>query len=357
MHRWRDKFWAKTEPCLWIVRPWHGYAVFVVLAGMCLAKPCFAQRVVLVRPPNSNLILTEAFNRLRAELNLQLFEVVVLEKRGGPDPIKSTTDAATEQSAMAAVSLSKQEDGAAAELCIVDRATGKTTLRTLALEDIQDAPAVLAIRAVDLLRTSLREFDASEPPTEIRGVKRVRAAEARKIQAWVSTPSAASVRVAGGMVDSSKVFSAAYGLEIVADYAFLGRARAGLWLMGPLIGAHYPSRAGTATIRQEMIAARLGYQALQLPPLGVWATLGIGAYHLDAHADVLPPLTPRRDQVFSLLGSFAITASLRLAQRWAIEIEPSAILLTPRPGVAVAHSQTVFRTPTASLSAGVRMDF
>jgi hypothetical protein len=84
------------------------------------------------------------------------------------------------------------------------------------------------------------------------------------------------------------LLSSAYGVELVADYAFVEQARVGLWVMGPLIGAQYPSRSGTATVRQEMIAARFGYRVVQVPPLAIWSNVGVGAYHLDAHADVLP---------------------------------------------------------------------
>ena len=38
-----------------------------------------AQRVLLVRPPASDTAMSEAFNRLRAELQLQDFDVQVLE--------------------------------------------------------------------------------------------------------------------------------------------------------------------------------------------------------------------------------------------------------------------------------------
>ncbi len=333
-------------------------AILFALLQMLVARSSWAQRVVLVRPAQSDAILGDAFNRIQAELRLQLFEVIVIEARGA-DPIRSTADAANEQNALAAVSLRQQNDGATAELCIVDRATGKISLRQLTLERAQDAPAVLAIRAVDLLRTSLREFSPTEAPApEIRDVARDAPADVSRARDWARpSQSPTSARLGVAWFDVSPHVSAAYGVDVRLDYAVAESARIGLGLLGPMIGARYRSPLGTATIRQESIALRGAYRLLQAGRFELWPSLGIGAYHLDAHAEALPPLFSKRDQVFALLAAAGLTGAIRLFEPVMLELETSAILLTPRSGVAVADHSVLFRMPIFTATLGLRTHF
>src|SRR5205085_9016256 len=146
----------------------------LVLAGLIFVawpRPAMAQRVLLVRPPATDTTLSEAFNRLGAELSLQDFEVEVLDvgdRKLSPDELEA---AAQERDAFAGVALARSGSGANADVCIADRVTGKISLRRLAITAGRDSPRVLAVRAVDLLRESLRELRAGErPPPDVVGV-------------------------------------------------------------------------------------------------------------------------------------------------------------------------------------------
>src|SRR5689334_8079969 len=120
----------------------------LVLAGLVLvAWPgrALAQRVLLVRPPSTDATLSEAFNRLRAELSLQDFEVEVLEvglRKLSPDELQA---AAQERDAFAGVALARSGSGANADVCIADRLTGKISLRRLAITAGPDSPRVLSV--------------------------------------------------------------------------------------------------------------------------------------------------------------------------------------------------------------------
>jgi hypothetical protein len=352
----RNRFCVSHSPTVWLGRWALGIAV--ALLATLTVQNAWAQRVVLLRPVRSDAVLTDAFNRLQAELKLQLFEVVVIDSSGA-DPIKSTATAAHEQNALAAVSLRQQNNGASAELCIVDRATGKTSLRSLALENVQDAPSVLAIRAVDLLRASLREFAPAEAPApEIGGVERQAPAEVRKVRAWASpTRHRTSARLGVAMLDTSAEITNAYGIDLAVDYDPTPRVRVGLWLMGPLIGARFHSPLGTANLRQEMAALRGAYRLLESGQFELWPSLGFGAYHLAAHADTVPPLASKYGQVSSLLVSAGLAGAVRVVESVALEVQASAILLTPRPGIAVLDYRSLYRLPIVSVTVGIRTHF
>lgn len=330
-------------------------SVFVV---MLVAHSSWAQRVVLVRPAQSDAMLSDAFNRIQAELKLQLFEVVVIEAKG-TDPIQSTADAANEQNALAAVSLRKQQAGAEAELCIVDRATGKTSLRRLTLEHVQDAPAVLAIRAVDLLRASLREFSASDVPApEIRDVAALPPRDVDRVRDWVHPKdSRVSARLGVAWLDVAPRVTSAYGIALRLDYAVIDRLRIGLGLLGPMIGARHETLLGDATIRQEAAMLCGTYRLVTSRRFELWPSVGAGLYHLDAHSEAVAPLVSKRAQVFSLLGMAGLTSALRLFASVALELELAAGILTPRPGVAVAEYEVVFRQPFVTATLGVRTQF
>src|SRR5262245_27204891 len=149
---------SKTQRSWWteMLAPIVGGCV--ALAVLLLAPDALAQRVVLVRPPNSDAVVVEAFNRLRAELRLQSFDVVGLDADPAFVSPESVGEAATREDAFAAISIARRAGATSVDVWIADRVTGKTTLRTLALRRESDAPSVLAVRAVDLLRSSLREI-------------------------------------------------------------------------------------------------------------------------------------------------------------------------------------------------------
>jgi hypothetical protein len=128
-------------------------------------------------------------------------------------------------------------------------------------------------------------------------------------------------------------------------------------LLGPVVFARFETPGGTAAIRQEMAAIRGAYQLLGPSVFQLWPAIGFGGYHLDAHADVGPGLVSKRGQVFSLLGCVGLNAAVHLSQTVALEIESNAIMLTPRPGIAVADHQALFRAAVVSAAFGVRTRF
>ena len=120
-------------------------------------------------------MLTEAFNRLRGELTMHGFEVEIQTAEGAISP-ENLAQRAESSEAVASVSFVRNEAYATADIKISDRVTGKTSIRTIATPAGTDSPSLLALRAVELLRSSLREFGPKpEPPKDIVGASPGRA--------------------------------------------------------------------------------------------------------------------------------------------------------------------------------------
>src|SRR5262249_36576795 len=149
-----------------------------------------------VRPPATDTTLSEAFNRLRTELALQDFEVGVLDSPGEALSADGLEAEAQKAGAFAGISLTRDAGGATADVCIADRVTGKRSQRRLAVAGVDRARRVLAVRAVDLLRSSLRELPPGErPPADVVGAV---AEPPPAVRTWSAPRQLWQLRAAGG---------------------------------------------------------------------------------------------------------------------------------------------------------------
>jgi hypothetical protein len=327
------------------------------LAVLLAAPEAFAQKVVLVRPPNSDAVLVEAFNRLRAELRLQDFEVVVVDADPALASPEAVGAAATREDAFAGISITRRAGATSADVWIADRVTGKTTLRTLELRSQREAPSVLAVRAVDLLRSSLRELPTGqEQPPDVAHVDRDPVPDA--VREWARTPPPPfRLRVEAGVFGAVSGVGLAYGGGAALSRRVSERFRAGIGFFGPLFGGSWHTSTGTAVARQEMAWLEGTFVALRTTSLELGASVGVGAYHMKATAEVEPPLVAQSDEVWSALGSVGPCATLRVSEHLAFGAAFDVIGLSPRPGIAVAEDEMVFQMPAFRMTLGVGVEF
>jgi hypothetical protein len=320
------------------------------------ARTASAQSVVLVRPPESDRVLIEAFNRLRAELGLQAFEVVVVDAPEGPSTAESLEHLAQQRAAFAAISFARRADTTTADIWLADRATGKTTVRTLALRGVADAPSVLAVRSVDLLRESLRELGPTGPPPEVMNVERGPLPE--EVRAWVKpSPPPWRLRLGGTVLGEVTGVSVAYGVGISLSRRLSDRFELGLSVAGPMVGGSYTAATGTASVHQELGALELLVTAYRSERFRCGGSLGAGIYHLTARSEVSPPYASQSDNVLSALGSLGAFADLYATEVVSVTAGASALALTPRPGVAIGPEQTLFSEPLLFAFLGMGVDF
>jgi hypothetical protein len=323
----------------------------VALLFLLLAPTAFAQKVILVRPPAPDEVLSEAFNRLRAELTLQGFEATIVERDASASSPEALAELAKSEGAFAGISLTRRVGAPAAEVCIADRVTGKISLRTIGISQAADAPSVLAVRAADLLRSSLREFSADQPPPpEVVGVDKAPVPVA--VRRFASAPAARfRLDLRAALLGVTQGFGPGYGPSLALSYRLLDRVSIGVQASGPVLGASYETQNGSASVRQELVLGRVLGAAYQSSVLELRPTLGAGIYRLA------PPLLARNAHVTSFAGGIGLEASVRLSRALLLGAELAAFELTPRPAIAVLDEQYLFAWPFVSASLGLGLDF
>ena len=333
----------------------------LALAAACLllfsSRWASAQRVVLVVPPAPDSVLSEAFNRLRAELALQGFETTTIELAPAENTPDKLSELARSAGAFAGISLVQRVGTPSADVCIADRVTGKTTLRTLALDQQRDAPSVLAVRTTDLLRASLREFtDRERPPPEIANVD---AKPPPPVVARFALLPARRFRLDAGVaaLGFNQKTGPGYGPALALSAHLTPRVALGLVLVGPALGASLETKLGSATLRQELALLRGAASLFQSERFELRVIVAAGVYHLDASGVVGPPLAPLSDRVTSFAGGVGCAADVRLSPALLVGAELSGLALGPRPGVAVASEQYRFDRPFLTLNAGIGVEF
>lgn len=314
--------------------------------------------VLLLRTPNTSQANLEALNRLKGELSLHGFTVVLLNvpNASGPRQLEALAD---ENQAVASVEFSSTggqgEELGPVDIWLSDRVTGTTSKRTIQPGTGRDAPSILAVRALELLRSSLRSSEAAPPQKDRVGahpkraklsVKKLERPERRYQEFFLSAGGA----MAWGLPDGSPTLGPALGFGYQK-----GRTELGLFLLGPSIGK--PTNAPGGNFRATFFSAQLAptiYPVLtDSIAFSLFPSLGVTLLSIDGEA--LTPYAGRTDSrwLFSLGGGFA--GQLRLADRLSLELRAGAIQLLPSPRVRLVESTKHLGSPLLTASIGIRL--
>ncbi len=311
--------------------------------------------VALVRPSSSDHVLREARTRLRAELLDAGFEVVEVDRAPG-DPRSDVEDATAGASTFATVAMSRAANGAFADVWISDHVTGKTLVRRLEVGTDPDATAVLAIRALELLRASLLEVAVRRPPSQPP------MSAPTDVMKWIepalNRPPAGPLLSGGTIGVGASALHGLRGIGLAIGPTASASYGVEPWfvrvtLAGPLFGPDLSTSAGSATIRQELAALSVGW-ASEPRPLGVYAWVGAGGFELHTDGSAVTPYRGTSGGVVSFLWTAGIGGLVRLGPRIALTADLAAIFLDPRPIVVIAGSDAGGAGfPSVGASAGV----
>lgn len=332
-------------------------AALVGLGVLLFAWVAEAQRVALVRPPDTDAALLEVFNRLSAELKLQDFEVAILDTGVEVRTPEGLADVARRTSSVAAVRFFRQLDNTAVDVWLGNRAGGSTAMQTIAPPGGIDAPNVLAIRTVDLLRTNLREFGGGPrapplPPPPPREIK-----PPPQPPPMPEHPPNWRIRAEAIVLWNRPSLGPAYGASLGLSRRITDRLEIGLVAAGPVVlGTHWATPEGTASVRQELGWAEVRFSGWQAGPLVFGVSGGAGVMRMEVQG-IYPAELSRPDQTWSFAALLAGHMELPLGGNAAIGMTLRAIGLTPRPAVGVGSTIAVVQFPLLGASAGLLVAF
>jgi hypothetical protein len=318
----------------------------VLFATTAIAGP---SRVALVSPSQPDPLIAEVTSRMNAELAASGFDVVIVPSSADGDPRTAVELARTEPGVVATfaiVSLGKQ---AAVDVWLYDRLTGKTMIKRLDPGPVPPArgPAVLAIRAVELLRASLLEtlVPSADPaaaapapvPADVSRFVETRSTESRSDRPW---PGIWSFEAGVGGWNGFGGLGPSASLVLRLAYAVrrdtFVRATAG----GPTLGGEIHTLAGSATTRQVFGLLELAYAFPLSPSAALLASAGGGVYHLDVQGSALPPYGAGSPHLWSAAFDAGAGGALRISEHSALLLDVHALVTQRQANVTFADGES-----------------
>ena len=251
---------------------------FIIGAGAAHAEMRY--RVVLLRPPVTDDVSTDALARVRGELTAAGFEISMQPQDPALDVRTALETVGRELDPIAAFAIVRAPTGNTAEIWVCDRMAGKSVIQSVRL-DSSGAPGepsravVLAVQAVELLKASLAQYWLASIRRAQRPVATASVAPPPAVHATAGLGVAAGV----GWLDNVGAVTAAWQPIVRASFGGARGWAGRVTVAGFGTAAQLRAAEGTAQIQQELGAVEIlrGFRA------GKWvqlvASLGAGAYH------------------------------------------------------------------------------
>jgi hypothetical protein len=283
-----------------------------------------APRVALVSQAAKTAVserYSTAWHQLRAELEADGFEVIVVGETKQPSPAMLEAFARSSES-FAALRLTETESGLTADVWIENPGTGKTLLHQLSAQGgSREAGRELALRTAELLGASVLVLSLSTGNPPVR----------RELGAWV-----------GGAV-----FGHPGGLSTGAGVALGGYWHATqtlsmeLRLVLPIFG-NEATTLGAAETDQELALLGLRVESQLGDPLFVLASVGFGGYRVAVRGNPFPPLAARSEAQIVAAAAFGAGIGLRILRRPGFDLKvvlrEDVVALMPRPVILFANA-------------------
>jgi len=238
-------------------------------------------QVVLLRPPVTDDVTSDALARVRGELTAGGFDVSMLAQDPNLDVRTALETVGRELDPIAAFAIVRAAGGNTAEIWVCDRMAGKSVIQSVRL-DAAGTPGepsrsvVLAVRAVELLKASLAQYwlasvrkpaPVPEPPAVVEAPPAPYAIAGIGVEAGV------------GWLDSVGAVSPVWQPVVRASYG--GTHGWAVRITAGGFGSDAVLRApeASAQIRQEMAALEIVRGFFPGHRVQLVVSLGGGAYH------------------------------------------------------------------------------
>ena len=328
-----------------------GLSVLASMMVVWAAAPARAATVVIVRPANPPPVIVETLIRLSGELMSVGFETEFVDGPAGEGmPLRESRGwleqlAARRGGADAVVSILGDAAPNSVEVWVVDKVTGKSVVRKVPFEaKAEHAPEVLAIRALELLRSSFLEIDlavrerrgepAAAPPAAV-----VHFVEMEKLahqpERFGFEVGGAAVMGVGGVGPAflpMVCFNWAPGSSFVAHVAVAGFGTR------PTVENHSGSAQGSAQVAQAYGVLGASYRFRAGRRLRPFLALSAGALHTSVEGRADWPNQGRYTDDWSFLVDGGLGVWLRLPDRFYLAVAAHAQVAEPYPAVRFADA-------------------
>jgi hypothetical protein len=316
-------------------------AILAASAGLFGAAPARAASVVIVRPANSPPAMVETLVRLQGELTSAGFDTTIVDSPAAAGSAPGDSRAGLEQLAArrggdAVVAIVGDRSPDSVEVWVIDKVTGKSVVRRVPFEPVAPrASETLAIRAIELLRSSFLEIDltgrdrrsgpgAAPPPTVVHFVEMERLAR---------HPDRFGIEIGGAAVMSLDGVGPAVLPLVRFDWSLRSWFVAQASVAGLGTRATVEGQGGGAQVAQAygLLGGVVRFRAgARLRP---FVALSAGALHtsVEGRADA-PNVGDVVDQ-WSFLVDAGPGAVLRLPDRFYLSLAAEAQLAEPYLGV------------------------
>lgn len=316
----------------------------VLLAALVIlvtVRTAAASTVVLVHPESPTATTAEAIVRVHGELVSAGFNVEVAALSPS-DMLVALEQVAKTPGVDAVVAILGDTSPDSIALWVVDRVTGKTTIRRLPNPGASDRAAEsLAIRALELLRASLLEItmttdDRSQfppPPAVTRLMKET--LDPRAVARW-------SIEAGGNLLTSP-----GGSLANVEPLLRVSRRFGSYWLARLSVSGlgtrgKTDSAFGTALVDQEFAVVETGVRLRPNARIQPVFVVGAGTLRVQAEGRATWPYQGQTAQRWSFLASAGAGFSFWIAHRFGCAAELQAQLAQPYPsiryfGVEISH--------------------
>jgi hypothetical protein len=312
-------------------------SVVLSLAVVPWAAPPRAATVAIVRPANPPPIIVETLVRLQGELTAVGFATEIVEEPVGEDVHGRESrswleNLAVQRGVDAVVAIVGDVSPDTVEVWIVDKVTGKSVVRRVPIEPRSErAPNTLAIRAIELLRSSFLEIDlaagerrspslASPPPAVVHFVEMERLAR---------RPERFAVEVGGTAVMSLDGVGPALLPIVRLDWA----ARSWLVVQAAVAGLGTRPTVET-TVGSAQVAQQYGllggcYRLRAGQQLQPFFALSAGVLHTSVEGRTDLPNQGRYADQWSFLLDGGLGAALHLRDRFYLAVTAHAQMAEP----------------------------
>jgi hypothetical protein len=324
-------------------------AVFVSTWLFGVAANARAASVIIARPANSPPVMVETLVRLKGELTSAGFDTEIVDgaagARGAGDSRVGLEQLASQRGADAVVAIVGDLSPDSVEVWVIDKVTGKSVVRRVPFEPGSErASKTLAIRAIELLRSSFLEIDlaargrqsapgAAPPPAVVRFVE---------MEKLARHPERFGVEVGGAATMSLDGVGPAVLPLVRFDWAL----RPWLLLQAALAGLGtrptVETEAGSAQVAQAygLLGGSVRFRAdTRLRP---FAALSAGALRTSIEGRADAPNQGHPVEQWSFLVDVGAGSQLRLPDRFYLTLAAHAQLAEPY--VAVRFVETVVAT-------------